>query len=49
MNTHKERAERAHSEAPAEGDDTADPTDHRAHAQTAAEGEDFDDDVPASA
>lgn len=37
-------AQRIHSEAPAEGDETADPTDIRMHSQEPAEGADTDDD-----
>lgn len=36
--------QRIHSEAPAEGDETADPTDIRMHSQEPAEGADPDDD-----
>lgn len=36
-------AQRIHSEAPAEGDETADPTDIRMHSQEPAEGADIED------
>lgn len=36
--------QRLHSEAPADGDETADPTDIRVHSQEPAEGADFTDD-----
>ncbi|HET7140528.1 MAG TPA: hypothetical protein VFI36_10245 [Arthrobacter sp.] len=35
---------RIHSEAPAEGDEAADPTDIRVHSQEPAEGADTDED-----
>jgi hypothetical protein len=38
-----EPVERTHSEAPAEGDETADPADLRRHSQEPAEGADFND------
>lgn len=38
-------AQRIHSEAPAEGDETADPTDIRVHSQEPAEGADIIDDA----
>lgn len=37
--------ERIHSEAPAEGDEMADPTDIRVHSQEPAEGADITDDA----
>ena len=37
--------QRIHSEAPAEGDETADPTDIRVHSQEPAEGADITDDT----
>ncbi|WP_255771262.1 hypothetical protein [Pseudarthrobacter sulfonivorans] len=37
-------AQRIHSDAPAEGDEAADPTDVREHSQDPAEGADPDDD-----
>jgi hypothetical protein len=36
-------AQRIHSEAPAEGDENADPTDIRMHSQEPAEGADIED------
>jgi hypothetical protein len=42
MNEIPESVERVHSEAPAEGDETADPTDIRVHSQDPAEGADTD-------
>lgn len=36
-------AQRIHSEAPAEGDESADPTDIRMHSQEPAEGADIED------
>jgi hypothetical protein len=42
MNEIPEAVERVHSEAPAEGDETADPTDIRVHSQEPAEGADTD-------
>jgi hypothetical protein len=37
--------QRIHSEAPAEGDESADPTDIRVHSQEPAEGADIIDDA----
>ncbi|MEN8584916.1 hypothetical protein ABFP37_19695 [Burkholderia sp. RS01] len=37
--------QRIHSEAPAEGDELADPTDIRVHSQEPAEGADIPDDA----
>lgn len=37
--------QRIHSEAPAEGDEMADPTDIRVHSQEPAEGADITDDA----
>jgi hypothetical protein len=42
-----EPLQRIHSEAPAEGDETADPTDIRMHSQDPAEGADDDVAEPA--
>ncbi|MGO4193406.1 hypothetical protein AB4Y67_17300 [Arthrobacter sp. YAF17] len=39
-------AERRHSEAPAEGDPTADVSEIRVHSEDPAEGADFDDAAP---
>ena len=44
MNDKLVAAQRIHSEAPAEGDELADPTDIRMHSQEPAEGPDTDDD-----
>jgi hypothetical protein len=44
MNEKPVGAQRIHSEAPAEGDEAADPTDIRVHSQEPAEGADTDDD-----
>jgi hypothetical protein len=38
MSKNQEAAERVHSEAPAEGDENADPRDIRVHSQDPAEG-----------
>ena len=38
MSENLEEMQRIHSEAPAEGDETADPTDLRMHSQDPAEG-----------
>jgi hypothetical protein len=43
-----EPVERIHSEAPAEGDETADPADLRLHSQEPAEGADFNDEESGS-
>ena len=40
MSENPEALQRIHSEAPAEGDETADPTDIRMHSQDPAEGAD---------
>lgn len=40
MSEKLEEVQRIHSEAPAEGDETADPTDIRMHSQDPAEGAD---------
>ncbi len=49
MNKKPIAAQRIHTEAPAEGDDTADPTDLRMHSQDPAEGADTDDNGDAEA
>lgn len=41
MNENLKATERVHSEAPAEGDETADPRDIRMHSQDPAEGADI--------
>jgi hypothetical protein len=46
MSETPEAFERQHSEAPAEGDPTADVSEIRAHAQEPAEGADVEDDTP---
>jgi hypothetical protein len=46
MSETPEAFERRHSEAPAEGDPTAEASDVRAHAQEPAEGADIDDGTP---
>lgn len=43
MTENLEGMQRIHSEAPAEGDETADPTDIRMHSQDPAEGADIAD------
>jgi hypothetical protein len=43
MNENLKATERVHSEAPAEGDETADPRDIRMHSQDPAEGADVPD------
>jgi hypothetical protein len=43
MSEKLEAVQRIHSEAPAEGDETADPTDIRMHSQDPAEGADTED------
>ena len=50
MNENPQASERVHSEAPAEGDENADPRDIRVHSQDPAEGrEDTVGDVPGGA
>lgn len=43
MKEKSEMAQRIHAEAPAEGDESADPTDIRVHSQEPAEGADPED------
>ncbi|MGM9471288.1 hypothetical protein ACS5PJ_04730 [Pseudarthrobacter sp. YS3] len=43
MKEKSETAQRIHAEAPAEGDESADPTDIRVHSQEPAEGAEPDD------
>ena len=46
MSETPDAAERRHSEAPAEGDPTADVSEIRVHSQEPAEGADFTDEAP---